>query len=423
MSIQISLEEARNYMISYHNLDGSRSLQGESGVLDYVKKVGCLQYDPLNVVGRNPDLVLQSRIKDYNSDLLNELLYQDRTLIDGWDKMMAIYETIAYPYFKRIRDEKEKEMKYVLERRGSIKALDYMDDIRKMIEESGPLQSNKVAIGEGTSNSWGHKKLSSATLDFMFQIGELGIYSKRNTQKIYDLNNRLLPHEIFYASEPFENEVDFYKWYVKRRIGGVGLLWNKSGGGWLGYFISNKKLRDVIIPDLVNEGELLAINVEGIKEPFYIRSEDEAYLYEKYSNQDKRMNQDKRINQGKKMNQDNQISKEARFLAPLDNMLWDRDLIKKIFHFDYSWEVYVPESKRKYGYYVLPVLYGNQLVGRFEPELQRNNEPLKIKHWWWEKDIIVTEEMKTAIIKEFKIFSKYLGAEEIEFDFKDSLLT
>ena len=125
--------------------------------------------------------------------------------------------------------------------------------------------------------------------------------------------------------------------------------------------------------------------MEGIKEPFYIRSEDEIYLNHIPEN------------------------KEARFLAPLDNMLWDRDLIKRIFQFDYSWEVYVPESKRKYGYYVLPVLYGNRLVARFEPELQRNNEPVKIKKWWWEKDIIVTNEMESAIEKEFIEFNKYLN--------------
>lgn len=388
MSIGITLEDARNYMITYHCLDGSRVLAGKTGVLEYINRVGCIQYDPLNVVGRNPDLVLQSRVKDYHSELLSKLLYQDRRLIDGWDKMMAIYETDVFPNFRRVREEKDIEVKQLLERRNSISALSYVDDIRKIIEDSGPIQSNQITFGEGSYNSWGHKKISSATLDYMWHIGELGIYDKKNTQKIYDLNSRLLPQEILHALDPFENEIDFYKWYVKRRIGGVGLLWNKSGGAWLGNFIGNKKLRDGIIPELVNEGELLVINVEGIKEPFYIRSEDEKYLYNKPKN------------------------REARFLAPLDNMLWDRDLIKKIFHFDYSWEVYVPEIKRKYGYYVLPVLYGNQLVARFEPELQRNNEPIKIKHWWWEKDIVVTSEMESAIEKEFIEFSKYLTINE-----------
>ena len=385
MSIQISIEDARNYMVTYHNLNDSRRLSGKSGILEYVNKVGCIQYDPLNVVGRNPDLVLQSRIKGYHSELLSELLYQDRALIDGWDKMMAIYETKDYPNFKRVRDERGKEIRHYLEHRNSLEALDYIDDIRHLMKEKGPIQSNQITLGEGVTNSWGHKKLSSATLDYMYHIGELGIFDKRNTQKIYDFNSRLLPKEIYNAPEPFDNEIDFYKWYIKRRIGSVGLLWNKSGGGWLGNFISSKKLRDNIIPELVHEGELLVIDVEGIKEPFYIRSEDEIYLNHIPEN------------------------KEARFLAPLDNMLWDRDLIKRIFQFDYSWEVYVPESKRKYGYYVLPVLYGNRLVARFEPELQRNNEPIKIKNWWWEKDIIVTNEMESAIEKEFIEFNKYLN--------------
>lgn len=388
--IHISKEQVRNYLVSYHNLDGSNGFCGEDGVLQYIKRVGSIQYDPLNVVGRNPDLVLQSRIKDYSPEILESLLYDKRYLIDGWDKMMSIYSIEDWPCFLRVRKDKEVEMKAILRRRNSAESFQMIDEIRDMLRKQGPLQAKQIPAKTSNPGSWGHKKLSSAALDFMFQTGELGVYKKINTQKVYDLIENLLPHKLITDLDSFQSDHDFYKWYVKRRIGSVGLLWNKNGGGWLGHFINKKDLRNVIIKELIEEGKILEIQVEGIKDVFYMRSDDKAFLYNKVENN------------------------EVRFLAPLDNMLWDREMTKAIFNFDYSWEVYVPVNKRKYGYYVLPVLYQNQLIARFEPELHRNNDPLEIKKWWWEEGVEITSDMKSAIDKGFENFCRYLHCENMK---------
>jgi uncharacterized protein YcaQ len=387
---RISKEEAKNFLISYHNLDGSQGLQGEDGVMKYIKRVGCIQYDPLNVVGRNPDLVLQSRISNYSPTVLDKLLYERRSLIDGWDKMMSIYLQNDWPFFSRVRNQKEIEVKNILGNRDSLGALDLVEQVRGIIVNQGPIQSNQISIGTAKKGQWGHNKLSSATLDYMYNIGQIGIYEKRNTQKVYDMIEKLLPSELLNCNDPFENTEDFLKWYVKRRIGSVGLLWGKNGGGWLGHYISNKKFRTEILQNLISDGEILELNVEDIKDTFYIRKEDEHFLNTKL------------------------IGKQARFLAPLDNMLWDRGMIQSLFDFEYSWEVYVPIIKRKYGYYVLPVLYNNQLVARFEPGLHRNKEPLKILNWWWEDGIMVTDEMMEAIKDAFRQFCNYLQADGID---------
>ncbi|HEX3046986.1 MAG TPA: crosslink repair DNA glycosylase YcaQ family protein, partial [Bacillota bacterium] len=89
----------------------------------------------------------------------------------------------------------------------------------------------------------------------------------------------------------------------------------------------------------------------------------------------------------------------------------DRELVEKIFGFTYSWEVYLPVEKRKYGYYVLPVLYGDQLVARFEPEVYRGKNPLQIKNWWWEEGVKVTPEMKAAVNEGLQKFCQYLQAD------------
>lgn len=395
--MKISIEEARRFLVRYHGLDDANIFSGEQGILNYIKRVGCIQYDPLNMVGRNADLVLQSRIKGYKSDMLEKLLYSDRSLIDGWDKMMAIYLVEDWPFFHRLRARKEIEVKATLKYRKSLDALKLTEEIHKLIEERGPLQATHIKLGEHEKQGrWGHGRLSSAALDYMFNIGELGVYAKKNNHKIYDLIERLLPSELLECDDSFASDHDFYKWYFKRRVGSVGMLWARNGGGWLGQFLSDKSLRDSIISELVEEKSLKTISVEGIDKVFYIRSEDVEIL-------------NSSAEEGQR---------SARFLAPLDNLLWDRDMTKKIFDFDYSWEVYVPAEKRKYGYYVLPVLYGNQIVARFEPEKQRGNDPLEIKNWWWEEGISVTKEMEKAVQKTLKDFCEYLGAEGVS---KDSL--
>ena len=388
--IHISKEEARNYLVRYHNLDGIEDFYGEEGVLKYFRRVGSIQYDPLNVVGRNPDLVLQSRIKDYSHEMLGSLLYEKRCLLDGWDKMMSIYSREDWPFFSRVRKEKEVQIKELLKRRNSVEAFQLIDEIRIMLKEQGPLQSNRIPTKTTNPGSWGHRKLSSAALDFMFHTGELGIYNKINTQKVYDLIENLLPYSLIGDADPFQSDHEFFKWYVKRRIGSEGLLWNKNGGGWLGDFIQKKDLRSEILKELIEESEILEIQVEGINAVFYIRKEDKEFFNNKLE------------------------SKEVRFLAPLDNMLWDREMTKAIFDFDYSWEVYVPVNKRKYGYYVLPVLYKNRFVARFEPEIHRNNDPLIIKNWWWEDHIEVTDDMKSVIESELESFCRYLHCKSVQ---------
>jgi uncharacterized protein YcaQ len=220
------------------------------------------------------------------------------------------------------------------------------------------------------------------------------VYTKKNNHKVYDLIENLLPKELLEAADPFESDHGFYKWYFKRRIGSIGMLWGRNGGGWLGHFLSEKPLRNSILTELVEEKSLQTISVEGIDELFYIRQEDVAIFDS--------------VEEGSE--------KVVRFLAPLDNLLWDRGMTEKVFDFEYSWEVYVPVEKRKYGYYVLPVLYGNEIVARFEPEKQRKNDPLEIKNWWWEDGIVVTKEMEYAVQKALLDFCEYLQADGIHKD-------
>ena len=127
----ISNETARNFLVNYQNLNGYGELVGRDGAARYMQKVRCVQFDPLNVVGRNPDLVMQSRIKGYKPDVLFDLLYKERALYDAADKMISIVPTEDYPAMARIRQKTVEQLKDILTWRKSLGALELLDNTQK----------------------------------------------------------------------------------------------------------------------------------------------------------------------------------------------------------------------------------------------------------------------------------------------------
>ena len=383
VKVEISLEEARSFLVNYHNLNEVREYRGIDGIIQCFQQLKSIQYDPLNVVGRNADLVLQSRVRDYEPSMLYDLLYRQHRLIDGFDKEMCIYEADEYVNFARVRKANVKRTEATLAYRGQLDALNIVEEVRDYIKKNGMTSSKDLSIGESRVSRWGHKKLSSAALDYLYCRGDLAIKEKRGTQKYYDFTDNVLAKELLEADD-FIDDTEFLQWYIKRRIQCVGLLWNKRGGSWQGHYLSDKKTRENVINHLVDTKKLQVVYIEGIDTPFYLPYEAQCHF--NYPNKG-----------------------HVKFLAPLDNMLWDREMINRIFHFDYRWEVYTPVDKRKYGYYVLPVLYGTKLIARFEPYKSKKDEPFMIKNWWWEPGITVTDVMLDEIHRTIKDFARYLS--------------
>jgi len=385
--MKISKETARQFLVRHQHLDDHSTLCGKEGILKYFKQVGCVQFDPLNVVGRNADLVLQSRIIDYKAEMLESLLYEERSLVDGWDKVMSIYPTEDWPYFHLVRERSGRGAIATLQHRNSAHALDYIDHVMDTLAKNGAMQPKQIGKSATDSGSWGHRNIYSATMDYLFHIGKLGVSKKLNVIKVYDLIENLMPAHIVNSPPIFETEHDFFRWYVYRRIASVGMLWNKNGGGWYGTLIPDKKTRRHVLDELADEGSVTTIEVEGIADKFYTRSNN---ISSKFDEQPE--------------------SKTVKFIAPLDNLIWDRDMTAKIFDFKYTWEVYVPAAKRKYGYYVLPVLFGNRFIARFEPE--KSATSLRIKNWWWEHGVVVTDELISSVMQAMERFSAFLEKQQ-----------
>lgn len=384
-----SKEEAGHMLCRYHNLDGAEALCGKKGVEKIMQRIHSIQYDPLNVVARNADLVLQARVKDYRESILCDLLYKEHKLIDGFDKEMCIYYAKDFSRFQFVRNEYEKHALPALKYRNQTGVPDILDDVRDFVEKHGKTGTKDIAIGEVRESRWGHKKLSSAALDYLFNTGILTVADKRGTQKYFDLTERVLDSEDLFC-EPDMTIEEFLEWYIERRIQSVGFLWNKSGGAWQGRFINENKLRSSTLQTLVEKNRLEEIQVEGIKETFYLSKEFKEYRKEQAA------------------------GSYVRFIAPLDNIIWDRQMLEVLFGFAYRWEVYTPAAKRKYGYYVLPVLYNGQFIARFEAEPICRAGQFMIKNWWWEPKVKPNDEMREMIVNEMARFAEFLQTDNSE---------
>lgn len=384
-SIRLTKQEARAYMMRYHMINTNDHLEGMDGVHAVFDRLLSIQYDPLNVVGTNPELVLQSRIGKFNKKLLNQALYQERFLIDAWDKQMCVYLTKDFPLMEKIRSHRGELEIHTLKHRLQLDAQEYIEIVLQEINDKGPIYAKDINIGESIKHKWGQTKPSSATLDYLFQIGKIGVYNKKNTMKQYDLIERLIDNSEF--NDGFQDEDAFIEYYLLRRIKSMGLVSNKNGIHFSGLFINNKEIRTKYLKKLIQKDIITEIEIEDLKGKYYVLTD-----YLKPSSK---------------------VIENVSFIAPLDNMIWDRSILKDLFDYEYTWEVYTPKSKQRFGYYVLPILYGTQFIGRIEFEQQRNSNPLRIKNIWYEDYFNPSKEFEIAFDKALLKFSKYLCTETI----------
>ncbi len=361
-------EKAKKFMVNYHFLNSTNPLSGHEGIKEVFSRIPSIQYDPLDVVGRNADLVLQSRINNYSRRLLQEALYEERYLIDGWDKMLGIYQTKDFTFMEPVRKSRSEGELRRFSYHGIEDAVEIIDEVIKEFE-TGPKFVSEISLGQVKKNVWGSSKASTGSLEYLFHKGVIGIKNKKGSLRQFDLIENLFNFEKFTHTN-FEEE------YCYRRILSMGLVWNKSSVVWSGPFIDKKVSRTKILKSLLANGKITQIQVEDVREPFYVPTK---YLY-----------------------LEEKVDERISFIAPLDNFIWDRALIKEVFDFEYTWEVYTPIKKRKYGYYVLPMLYKDEFIGRIEFKHFRG-EKLELIDVWWEK-----KPKKRILNKAIKRFEEYL---------------
>ncbi len=387
-TLTLSKSEARRFLLTHHGLFPPRKSNGKEGILDYIRHAGCIQFDPINIVGRNPDLVLQSRILDYKPDTLDELLYQDRKLVDGWDKMAAIYRVEDWFKFWLHRD-------YARTRRNNrLPNPEILDEVLEQVRQRGPLCSLDFKDTEKIDWFWSPTRASRAALEHLYAIGKLGVHHRVNNRRYFDLIERLLPQNQYQTQNPFESPQAYREWHILRRIGSMGLGNSRAGDYWLGIVGVKSPERNSVIDLLLQRGDLLSIEVQGVSgnSTYLMRRQDLPTL---------------------EASRAQSTLHRAAFIAPLDNLIWNRGMIQHFFDFEYTWEVYKPKAQRVYGYYVLPVLYGERFVARFEPGFDKKSKIFTLKNWWWESEVGSDTNMEAALMECLSDFSHYLEAEQV----------
>ena len=396
----ITRQQARQFILSKQGLIGSYRFAGKDGAYEYVCQAGCIQYDPVDVCGKNAELTLQSRVKGFSKKMLQDLLYKDRKLVDYVDKELSIWPAEDWPCFSSYRELSVRSGKTF---RGlkplETKALTY-------IRDNGPVCSDTLPI-EGEifwhssmhwSGNWQKKSQAArSVLEQLYTDGVLIIHHKKGSRKYYDLAEKYFPQDLLNAENPFSTEDEFIAWRVLRRIGAVGLLWDKNSTAFLGIYINAEK-RKKILGDLTRAGKVCAVTVEGIKQPFYYRSEDEILM--------------KQIISGEA-----DLKPRMSFIAPLDPLMWDKDLIYALFDFRYSWEIYTPAVKRKYGYYTLPVIFGDHFIGRIEAVPDRKKGVLEVRGLWLESGVRKTLKLSRSLERTLANFAKFNGCTAVDTSF------
>lgn len=366
-------------MLLKQGLYGDHRFTGKKGIHAFIKQAGCVQFDPIDVCGKNHELVLQSRVVGFEKKWLYELLYKDRVLMDWFDKNMSICEVEDWPYFTHQRDRAKKSS------RSKVEIDKVSESILEYINQNGPVCSADLGYNQKVDWSWAKTSLSRAALDTLYYQGNLVISHKKNTRKYYDLSTRYIKKERLNALNPNSTDKQRYMWHVLRRIGSVGMLHNNASYAFIGINGMKAKERNEAFEALLSDGLIKELVVEGIKKPFYYKSVDNDILQKAIHNEE--------------------TYERIEFIAPLDNVLWDRKLVEEIFGFSYKWEIYTPIKNRKYGYYVLPILKDDAFIGRIELVRNKKEKYFDIANIWWEKEAYATKENHEKLYLHLKYFT------------------
>jgi uncharacterized protein YcaQ len=389
--LEISAAHARRFLVRRHLLAPPRALASEpQSVLRVVERLGLLQFDPLEVPGaRNHDLVLHARIREYRRGWAEHWLYgEDRRLIEVYNKSLNILPMEQLPHFAITWDnEGEYYRERILREQAAV-----AEAILATIEREGPLPTAAFKEhGHAVDWWWAPTSAARAVAEALFVTGRLGIARRDGNRRFYDLIERLVPADLLARRETAEQA---HRHRLLSRYRAVGLLGLQANAEVI---LNTGKAADRArwTAQLVDEGVLTPVVVEGMRQPRYLLAAEAPILEATREPWDE--------------------PPAVTFMAPLDPLIWDRRLLRDLFGFDYIWEVYVPAAKRRHGYYVLPLLFGDRLVGRIEPRYERKTHRLQILGIWFEPGFSPMEEphLVPALAAALRAYRAFVGARTV----------
>ena len=369
----------------------ARSLGGGlDGALEVFRRWGSVQFDPLAVAGRSHDLVLHARVAGYDS-AWSDHLYERRDVFEANNKGLSLVLTEEFPWFRaawnlrppRVIADNPEVAQRVLAR----------------IREEGPLSALDFGRERGNEVDWFgvQTNVVRAVLEDYAGAGVLGLARREGSRRYYDLLERLLPAEVLDRKVPLEEQLRHklhsrYRTHGLLGIGGGGDIFNGLGPAKPDPHRGTPG-RTALRNQLIADGSLVPVEVEGARgKRFVLREEVEL------------------------LGAPPELPPSVAFLSPFDPVVWDRPLLGSLFDFEYVWELFFPPEKRKYGWYVLPILFRNRFVGRIEPRIEREDGHVQVIGFWWEDGFAPrrADGFVDAMREALRAYLRFAGATRLE---------
>ncbi len=355
MQVKVGADAARCFLVARHFLGPARSVaDGPDGVLEVLRKLGSVQFDPIAVAGRNHDLMLHARVADYEPAWCDEL-YERREIFETTNKALSFIPASEFPWYRVSGGRKGP----AFHSQALAANADVAERVLARIRADGPLSSADFEREIGATKNWFGMPENAvrSVLEACTVAGEIGLARREGNLRYYDLLERLLPADVLTKEVP-EREQLRHKLLSRYRAHG---LLGAGGAGGTFARIANPDVRRALHKELVELGALVPVDVEGVRGKRFVLRE-ELPLLEAPA----------------------EPPASAAFIAPFDSLLWDTALLASLFGFDFVWEGFFSPAKRRWGYYVLPIIFADRLVGRIEPRIERDEGVVHVLDVWWE---------------------------------------
>lgn len=388
--MNVTAEAARRFLVARQLLAPARSLEGGlDAVRAFFRRFGSIQFDPIAVAGRSHDIVLHARIAGYDPAWCDEL-YERREIFEAYNKGLSFVWTGEFPWFRA--------WVHGYEPRILAENADVAERVLQRIRADGPLSSSDFEREKGRTTDWFGIPTNTvrAVLEAYSLTGVLGLARREGNRRYYDLLERLLPADVL-AQEVSLHEQLRHKMLSRYRAHG---LLGVSGAGDVFSGIGPAKPdpkrnlpgRTPLREELVERGDLVPVSVDGVGKRFVIREDVEL------------------------LSDPPEPPATVAFLSPFDPVVWDRKLVGSLFGFHYVWELFLPPAKRRWGWYVLPILFRDRLVGRFEPRIDREQGRVEVLDIWWEDGFAPAkaEGFVDAMRDALAAYLRFAGASRLE---------
>ena len=358
-----------------------------------VERLGCVQIDTLQMVQRSQYLVLWSRLGNYNAADLDRLAYdpQHKALFEGWQHAACLIPLSEYrfqiPLMRRLLDDPAVATRTFLAKPGG---KEMVNTVRERIRATGPLRGADFEYSGPRRGSWWDWKPAKEALEYLYATGELMISERRNFQRVYDLTERVLPEGVDQI-EPTVEERDRH--WVELGVRALGACTPAQAGA---YSFRTLTVSRAIVNELLREGTVQTIQArlaDGETHELIAHREHLPVLEQSA--------------------QGGFSTSRTTFLSPFDNLFWAPRRDRQLWGFRQSLEAYLPAHKRQWGYFCLPILHKDQLVGRFDPKLERKEGRLRLKALYLEADVQPEEQLVEEVAKAMGDFMAFHKAKEL----------